>query len=76
MGWFKQIWGSDPIAGANGQDGMGISDAIDSTSAVILSTAGMRSPSPLGVAEPSRTDETKRRQLALLGSYVAKARIR
>jgi len=76
MSWFKQTWGSDPIAGANSQDDTGISDVIDSTSAVILSAAGMRSPPGLGVAGPARLDETKRRELALLESYVARIRLR
>ena len=76
MSWFKQTWGADRIAGANSQDDTGISDAIDSTSAAILSAAGMRSSPGLGVAGPARTDETKRRQLALLESYVARIRLR
>ena len=78
MSWFKQTWGSDPIAGANSQDDTDISDAIDSTSTstVILSAAGMRSPPGLGVAGPTLMDESKRRQLALLESYVARIRLR
>ena len=76
MSWFKQTWGSDPIAAANGQDDTGISDAIDSTSAAILSAAGTPSPPGLGAAGSTRTDETKRRQLALLESYVARIRLR
>jgi hypothetical protein len=70
------MWGSDPIAGENGRDDTDISDAIDSTSAAILSAAGMRSPPGLGVAGPTLMDETKRRQLALLESYVARLRLR
>ena len=76
MGWFKQTWGADRIAGANSQEDTGISDAVDSTSAAILSAAGMRSPPGLGVAGPARLDETKRRELALLESYVARIRLR
>jgi hypothetical protein len=75
MSWFKQTWGSDPIAGAYGQDAAGINDATDSTSAAILSAPGMRWPPGLGVAGSASTDETKRRQLALLESYVARIRL-
>jgi hypothetical protein len=76
MSWFKQMSGSNPIAGVSGQDDAGINDAIYGTSAAILSAAEARSPPSLGAAEPARTDETKRSQLVLLGSYVAKVRIR
>ena len=71
MRLFKQTRSSDPIAGVSLQDGAGINDAIYGTSAANLSNAETRSLPGLGVAGPARTDETKRRQLALLESYVA-----
>jgi hypothetical protein len=76
MSWFKQMRGSGPIAGMRGQDDAGINVAIYGNSAAILSAAGMRSPPRLGAAGPAQTDETKRRQLALLESYVARIRLR
>ena len=76
MSWFKQMWSSKPIAGMSGQDAAGINDSNFGTAAAILNTAETRSPSSLGVAGSGSTDETKRRQLTLLESYVARFRIR
>ena len=77
MNWFKQMSGSAPTAAVRRYDATGINDAINyGTSDAMLSGAETRTPSPSGVAGPARTDETKRRQLALLERYVAKVRLR
>lgn len=49
---------------------------IYGTSDAMLSGTETRTPPGLGVAGPARTDETKRRQFALLESYVARIRLR
>jgi len=76
MSWFKQMSGSDPTAGVSGQDDTGINDPIYGTSDPILSATETRTPPLPDVPGPARTDEIKRRQLALLESYVANVRIR
>ena len=77
MSWFKQMSGSVPTAAVSRHDAAGINDAIhDGASDAMLSGTETRTPSPPGVAGPARTDETKRRQLALLERYVAKVRLR
>ena len=76
MGWFKQGWGSDPAAGADGQDVRGSYDSSYGTNVAILSATVTLAPPVHGVPGPARTDEIRRRQLALLESYVANVRIR
>jgi hypothetical protein len=76
MGWFKQMSGSDATAGVSGRNETGINDSIYGTREAILSTIETRTPPLPGVLGPLRSDETKRRQLALLERYVAKVRRR
>jgi hypothetical protein len=83
MGWFKQMSGSDATAsgsdataGVTGWDDTGINDSIYRTSKAIPSAIETRPPPLPGVPGPLRTDEIKRRQLALLERYVAKVRRR
>ena len=77
MNWFEQMSGAAPNAGVSRQDAMRINDAIyHGTSDAMLSGTEMRTPPLPGVVGPARTDETKRRQLALVERYVAKVRLR
>ena len=77
MNWFEQMSGSAPNAGVSRQDATGINHAIYyGTSDAMLSGTETRTPPLPGVAGPAHTDETKRRQLALLERYVAKVRLR
>jgi len=77
LNWFKQMSGSARTAGVSRYDAAGINDAIYcGTSDAMQSGTEKRTPSPTGIAGLARTDETKRRQLALLERYVAKVRLR
>jgi len=71
MGWFKQMSGSDATAEMSGRADTGINDSIYRTSKAALSAIETRTPPLPGVTGPLLTDETKRRQLALLERYVA-----
>jgi len=77
MNWFEQMSGAAPNAGVSRQDATRINDAIyHGTSDAMLSGTETRTPPLPGFAGPARTDETKRRQLALPKRYVAQVRLR
>jgi hypothetical protein len=76
MGWFKQMSGSDAAAGVSGRDDAGINVSIYGASEAIPRATETRTPPLNGHPGPLHTDETKRRQLALLERYVAKVRRR
>jgi hypothetical protein len=76
MNWFRQMSSLNPTAGVSGQDGTGTNDGIFGTSDALPSAQEAGTPPLPGVPGTTRTDEIKRRQLALLETYVAKIRMR